>query len=128
MGAVLEVELAHRLSRLDLDVGMEAGRETLALVGPSGAGKTSVLRSIAGLLAPDRGRIVHEGRTLLDTAANVSVALEERRVGMVFQDGALFPFLSVAGNVVYGIRRGGRMHAKPGKRILNPRVAASGRL
>ncbi len=105
MGAVLEVQLAHRLSRLDLDVGIEAGRETLALVGPSGVGKTSVLRSVAGLLAPDRGRIVHEGRTLLDTGANVSVALEDRRVGMVFQDGALFPFLSVAGNVAYGIRR-----------------------
>jgi molybdate transport system ATP-binding protein len=100
----LEVDVRHRLRRLDLSVEVAAGRETLALVGPSGAGKTSVLRAIAGLLRPDRGRITVDGRAVLDTAAGIDLPPESRGVGMVFQEGALFPHLSVAGNVAYGMR------------------------
>jgi molybdate transport system ATP-binding protein len=101
---VLEVDVRHRLRRLDLSVELSAGRETLALVGPSGAGKTSVLRTIAGLLRPDHGRITVEGRMVLDTGSGVDVPPEDRRVGLVFQEGALFPHLTVAGNVAFGLR------------------------
>jgi molybdenum ABC transporter ATP-binding protein len=100
----LEVELGHRLSRLRLDAAFEVGRETLALVGPSGAGKSTILRAIAGLVRPARGRVAHNGRVLLDTDRGVNLPPEARRVGMVHQDGALFPFLSVARNVAYGVR------------------------
>ena len=102
--ALLSVSVRHHLSRLELDVSIEVGRETLALVGPSGAGKTSLLRAVTGLLRPDRARIAFAGRTLVDTERRVNLPPEGRRVGMVFQDGALFPHLSVARNVEYGLR------------------------
>jgi molybdate transport system ATP-binding protein len=101
---LLDVELQLTLGRIDLDVRFSVGRETLALIGPSGAGKSSVLRVIAGLSTSDRARIVSGGRVLLDTEARIDLLPEEREVGMVFQDGALFPHLSVAQNIAYGLR------------------------
>jgi molybdate transport system ATP-binding protein len=109
------VELRHRLSRLDVDVRLTVGAETLALVGPSGAGKSTVLRAVAGLVRPDRGRIDHGDRVLLDTERGIDVPPDARRVGMVHQDGALFPFMSVARNVAYGV---------PGDRQTRNRRAA----
>jgi iron(III) transport system ATP-binding protein len=76
----------------------------LALLGPSGCGKTTALRLIAGFERPDAGRIVVGGRVVADVG--LFVAPERRRVGMVFQDYALFPHLDVAGNVGFGLRRG----------------------
>ena len=102
----LEVAVRHRLSRLDLDAELSAPPEgTLALVGPSGAGKSSILRAIAGLLEPNEGRISLHGRALFDSARRIHLPPEARRVGLVFQDAALFPHLTVAENVGYGIRR-----------------------
>jgi iron(III) transport system ATP-binding protein len=87
-----------------------AGR-VVALLGPSGCGKTTLLRCIAGLERPDAGEVRLDQRVLF--AAGVFVPAERRRIGMVFQDGALFPHLSVTGNVGYGLsrseRRGGRV-------------------
>jgi iron(III) transport system ATP-binding protein len=79
-----------------------AGR-VVALLGPSGCGKTTLLRCIAGLERPDAGQVRLDGRDLSAPAA--FVAPERRRIGMVFQDGALFPHLTVAGNVGYGLSR-----------------------
>ena len=98
----LDVGLPLRSFRLELALGV--GRETFALVGPSGAGKTSVLRAVAGLLRPERGRIALDGRVLFDSATNVDRLPEERRVGFVFQDYALFPHLTVEQNVAYAGR------------------------
>ncbi len=81
-----------------------ASGEILALLGPSGSGKTTLLRLIAGLEKPDAGRILIDGRTVVDVAASVWVAAEDRGVGMVFQDYALFPHLTVAQNVRFGLR------------------------
>jgi molybdate transport system ATP-binding protein len=103
-GDLLQIEIRHRLRRIELDVRFAVGRETLALVGPSGAGKTSVLRAVAGLYKPDHARIVLAGRTLVDTERHVNLPPESRRVGMMFQDGALFPHLTIARNVEYGLR------------------------
>jgi ABC-type sulfate/molybdate transport systems ATPase subunit len=103
-GAVLSVDLRHRLRRFELEVRFALGRETLALVGPSGAGKTSVLRAIAGLLRPDSAKIALGELVLVDTRRHVGLPPEDRAVGMVFQDGALFPHLTVAKNVAYGLR------------------------
>jgi molybdate transport system ATP-binding protein len=78
--------------------------ETVALMGPSGAGKTSVLRAVAGLLRPERGRIALGDDTWLDTARRIDLPPERRRVGLVFQEYALFPHLSVRANVAFGGR------------------------
>jgi molybdate transport system ATP-binding protein len=80
------------------------GRLT-ALFGRSGAGKTTVVNLIAGLTRPDRGRIAVDGTVLTDTAAGLNVPVHRRRIGYVFQEGRLFPHLSVRGNLAYGARR-----------------------
>ncbi|WEK43320.1 MAG: ATP-binding cassette domain-containing protein [Candidatus Sphingomonas colombiensis] len=83
-------------------VAFAAEERAVALVGPSGVGKTSVLDMIAGLLLPDRGHVRVNGRTLVDREARTEVAPHRRRVGYVFQDGRLFPHLSVRRNLLYG--------------------------
>jgi molybdate transport system ATP-binding protein len=108
----LLVEVATTLGALELAVELEIGAgECLALAGPSGAGKTSVLRVVAGLLRPERGRVVAGATTWLDTESGVDLPPERRRCGYVFQEYALFPHLSAWQNVAYplrGIPRGGR--------------------
>ncbi len=106
---MLRVEACSPLRGFDLDVALEvAAGECLALAGPSGAGKTSVLRVVAGLRRPATGRVACGGRTWLDTAGGVDVPAEERRCGYVFQDYALFGHLSARDNVAYGLPRGER--------------------
>jgi len=100
----LHVDLDHALRSFRLSLALDVAAETVALVGPSGAGKTSVLRAIAGLLRPERGRIALEDETWLDTASRVDLPPERRRVGLVFQEYALFPHLSVRANVAFGGR------------------------
>ena len=100
--AALELDIAVRLRHFELRVALEVGRETLALVGPSGAGKTTVLRSIAGLTRPGQGRVVLGGLVLFDSASGVDLPPEARRVGYVFQEYALFPHLTVEKNVAFG--------------------------
>jgi molybdate transport system ATP-binding protein len=109
--ATLRAELSHPLRSYDLELTLEVGAETLALVGPSGAGKSSVLRALAGLLRPAGGRIELDGETWLDTRRGVDVPPERRSVGLVFQDYALFPHLTVRRNVAYGARDGGAVEA-----------------
>ena len=98
----LALDIALALRALRVDLALDLGRETLALVGPSGAGKTSVLRSIAGLAHPNRGWIALGEEIWLDTDGGVDRPPETRRVGYVFQDYALFPHLSVRRNVAFG--------------------------
>jgi molybdate transport system ATP-binding protein len=102
---VLSVEARTTLGALDLDIELAVGPgECLALAGPSGAGKTSVLRVAAGLLRPADGRVQANGETWLDTARGVDVPAERRRCGYVFQDYALFPHLRAWQNVAYPLR------------------------
>ena len=100
----LSVRLDHPLRSFALRVELEVGRETLALVGPSGAGKSSVLRAIAGLVAPAAGRIALGPDVWLDTERRISLPPERRSVGLVFQEYALFPHLTVEANVAFGGR------------------------
>ena len=113
----LEVELHHQLGRITLDLRFSVGRGTLALIGTSGAGKTSVLLAIAGILRPDEGRILSGGRPLLDTWRRVDVAPEQRRVGVVLQNGALFPHLNIAQNVAFGLRPRPHSRRESGERV-----------
>jgi len=97
----LRLSLDVPLREFALRVELAVGREVVALVGPSGAGKTTLLRAIAGL-QPARGRISVDGDSWLDSAQGLELPAEERSVGLVFQDYALFPHLSVRKNVEFG--------------------------
>lgn len=98
------ISFAARLARRDfeLDIAFEGGAGVTALFGPSGCGKTTVIRVIAGLERPTSGRVVLDGRVLIDTATGVRLAPHRRRIGLVFQDAQLFPHLDVAKNLGYG--------------------------
>ena len=102
----LAVEIRQRMQRFSLEIAFESGeRGITALFGPSGAGKSSTVEAIAGLRREAQGRILLNGRPLLDSATRVFLPPEKRRVGCVFQDAHLFPHLSVRGNLLYGWRR-----------------------
>jgi len=101
----LHFSLDIPLREFALDVELTVGREVVALVGPSGAGKTTLLRAIAGL-QPAHGRISVDGDDWLDSARGLDLPAEERSVGLVFQEYALFPHLTVRKNVEFG-RKGG---------------------
>jgi molybdate transport system ATP-binding protein len=105
---VLAVDVEKQLGALKLDVHFEAAAGATALFGPSGAGKTSVVNMIAGLLTPERGSIALDDTVLFDAAAGIDVAPHRRRIGYVFQEGRLFPHLSVRQNLDYGRRMSGR--------------------
>jgi molybdate transport system ATP-binding protein len=100
----LDVRLVKRLPGFSLDVEWTAGEGVAALFGPSGAGKTLTLQCLAGLLQPDAGRIVVDGRVLFDADAKVDLPPQRRQIGYVFQGYALFPHLTVAENIGFGLR------------------------
>jgi molybdate transport system permease protein len=100
----LEVQVAKSLPDFTLDVSFSSGDGPLGVLGSSGAGKSMLLRCIAGLDRPDRGRIVLNGRTLLDTQKRIQVAARERRVGVLFQHYALFPHRTLGENIAFGLR------------------------
>ncbi len=100
----LDVQIAKSLPDFSLNVSFSAGDGALGVLGSSGAGKSMLLRCIAGLDRPDRGRIVLNSRTLLDTERHIQLAARERRVGMLFQHYALFPHQTLADNIAFGLR------------------------
>lgn len=106
--ADIEVTRAHFRLRLTLKA---APGQVIALLGPNGAGKSTVLRTLAGLDRPDRGLVEIDGETWEDTSAGVRVPVEQRLLGMVFQDYLLFPHLSALDNVAFGPRARGMTRA-----------------
>lgn len=94
-----------------LDVAFESAERRIALFGPSGSGKTLTVQAIAGLMRPDSGRIVINGKSLFDSEKRISLAPQARRVAYLFQDYGLFPHLTVAQNIGFGLK----------KNWLNPR-------
>ena len=100
----LEAAFRAHIGSFGLDVVFATGGDTTAILGPSGAGKTLTLRAIAGLLRPDDGRIAVDGRALFDADAGIDVPARKRRIGLVFQEYALFPHLGVVDNLAYGLR------------------------
>ncbi|MGK3990766.1 ABC transporter ATP-binding protein [Sorangium sp. So ce136] len=125
MGAEsLRARVVARVGRLLLDAEIDTGGGTLALVGPNGAGKTSLLSVLLGVLPVERGRVEVGAAVLLDTARGRDVPVEERRIGYVPQDYALFPHLSVRENVEFAVRsapprRGGAARAERVDAMLN---------
>lgn len=101
---MLEAQITTRIGGFTLDVDLQAHGGVTALFGPSGAGKTSLARAIAGLSHPERGRIALNGKVLLDGTTNVPA--HHRGIGYVFQEPRLFPHLDVRANLLYGARPG----------------------
>ncbi len=103
----LRARLSHSFASFDLDVELEVPPGVTAVFGPSGSGKTTIINMIAGLVQPDQGRVHLGDDILLDICANTCVPPHKRRMGYVFQDGRLFPHLSVARNIRFGARFAG---------------------
>ena len=104
---MLRVDVAKQLGEFSLQAAFTSEGRVTGLFGASGAGKTSLINMIAGLLRPDRGTIAIDGEVLDDTVARVHVPAHRRRIGYVFQDARLFPHLDVAQNLDYGRRMNG---------------------
>ncbi|WJR77984.1 molybdenum ABC transporter ATP-binding protein [Bradyrhizobium sp. NP1] len=112
---MLRVDVEKALGEFSLAASFASEGRVTGLFGASGAGKTSLVNMIAGLLRPDRGTIVVDGETLDDTAAGIHVPPYRRRIGYVFQDARLFPHLDVRQNLDYG-RRMNRLADDPAQR------------
>jgi molybdate transport system permease protein len=104
----LEVQIAKKLPDFTLEVSFTAAATPLSILGPSGAGKTMLLRCIAGLERPDRGRIALNETILFDSAQGLQLPARQRRIGMLFQHYALFPHRTVSENIAFGLD-----HLKP---------------
>ena len=103
---MLEVAIEKRLGTFRIDAKFSCETSGIvAFFGRSGAGKTTLINMLAGLLRPDAGRIVVDGTVLFDSERGLDLTPERRRLGYVFQEGRLFPHLSVRGNLTYGLRR-----------------------
>jgi len=103
VSALLEISIEKNLEYFNLGVGFSAGRGAVGLLGASGAGKSMTLRMISGIVTPDRGRIVLNGRVLYDSTTGEKISAAQRKIGVVFQDYALFPRMTVAENVGFGL-------------------------
>ena len=112
---MLEVEVERRLGDFRVEARFRSDRGVTALFGRSGAGKTSIVNMVSGLLRPDRGRIEVDGRVLFDSARGIDLPPWRRRLGYVFQEGRLFPHMTVRRNLLYGWR-----HNPAAGRCLTP--------
>ncbi len=117
---MLAVDVEKRLGDFSVAAKFESADGVTALFGPSGSGKTSIVSMVAGLLRPDRGRIVCNDVVLFDSARGVGLAPHRRGIGYVFQDGRLFPHMTVAQNLDYGRR----MYRLPANTAERDRVIA----
>src|SRR5262245_24789377 len=99
---MLRIDVERRVGALEMQVAFDTDARITALFGRSGAGKSSVVNMIAGLIEPQRGRIEIDGQVLFDSGGGVDMPAEKRRVGYVFQEGRLFPHLTVRRNLLYG--------------------------
>jgi molybdate transport system ATP-binding protein len=117
---MLRVDVSKQLGEFSIEASFASEGRVTGLFGASGAGKTSLINMIAGLLRPDRGIITLDGETLDETAAHIHVPMHRRRIGYVFQDARLFPHLDVRQNLDYG-RRMNRLAEDPAarKRVID---------
>lgn len=101
---MLEVQIYKKLAEFDLDVSFQVNDNILGLMGASGSGKSMTLKCIAGIEAPDQGRIVLNDRVLFDSEKKINVPIQKRNVGYMFQSYALFPNMDVYENISVGLR------------------------
>ncbi|MSQ22960.1 MAG: ATP-binding cassette domain-containing protein [Chloroflexi bacterium] len=122
---MLELSIQKRFPEHDfaLDVCLATEAPIAALIGPSGSGKTQTLRSVAGAVRPDQGRIVLDGRVLFDRSLGIDLSPQERHVGYVPQHYGLFPHLDVAANVGFGLKH---RHGSPAAERIGRMLATVG--
>ncbi len=109
---MLSVSVRKRLNGFYLDVRWRIEKEVAVLFGHSGSGKSLTLQLIAGLVKPDEGTVLCGGRTVFDSSSNINIPPQGRRFGYVFQDLALFPHMTVAENIAYGVKKNGNQQLK----------------
>ena len=103
----LSLDIKKRLGNFNLDVSFECGSGVTALFGKSGAGKSSIVQMLAGLVDPDEGTIRIDNNLVFDNSSRLNISPENRRIGYVFQDDRLFPHMNVKRNLEFGARRRG---------------------
>lgn len=104
----LQKNLRHGARQFNLDWQFQSKAKRIVLLGPSGAGKSQSVKMIAGLSKPDAGRIALTGRVLFDSAKNINLPPQQRQLGLLFQDYALFPHLTVLQNICFALQVGWR--------------------
>lgn len=119
----LSVNIKKQVGDFKLNVSFENDKGILALLGASGCGKSMTLKCIAGIETPDQGQIILNGRTLFDSDRRINLSPQERKVGYLFQDYALFPNMTVAENIMAGVRQGTRREKRA---IARERIRAFG--
>jgi molybdate transport system ATP-binding protein len=112
----LRKQLQQGSARFDIDLQVASQASRLVLFGPSGAGKTQVLKMLAGIVRPDSGRVAIAGRVLYDAAAGLALSPQQRRLAYVFQDYALFPHLTVRQNIAFARQPAGRAWFNPARK------------
>src|SRR3990172_7689300 len=100
---MLQLSLKKKLEGFSIDVDLELDEELLVLFGPSGAGKTLILKMISGIIRPDEGSVSIGTEGLFDSASGIDLPMRKRRIGYLFQDYALFPHMTVWENIAYGV-------------------------
>lgn len=102
---MLSVAITKQLPDFTLEVKFAVEQNILVLFGPSGCGKTTILRSIAGLVKPDKGSIVYDDQVFFSADDKIFIPPRERNIGYMFQEYALFPHMNVTKNIWYGVKR-----------------------
>lgn len=97
------VDIKKKLYGFQLDVRLESQRDIIGILGASGSGKSMMLRCIAGLVKPDEGRIIINGKTFFDSDKKINLPIRERKIGFLFQNYALFPNMTVSENIAFGL-------------------------
>ena len=116
----LDFMIKKKLNYFDLDVDVSIGNELLVIEGASGAGKTTILNCLSGLITPDSGHIAVDDRVLFDDKARININTEKRHIGYLFQNYALFPNMTVRNNVLYGLRnKRGFRHRQERREMLD---------
>ena len=105
----LLVDIKKKMPGFTLNISFETGENSLGILGESGSGKSMTLRCIAGLVKPDRGRIVLNDRVLFDSEKGINIPIKDRKVGYLFQNYALFPHMTVEKNIAYGLKNIGKL-------------------
>ena len=121
--AFLEMAVKNENPGFTLDVDFTATKEALGVLGASGSGKSMTLRCLAGLTTPTWGRIVLNGKVLFDSEKKINLPSRQRRIGFLFQNYALFPHLTVADNIAFGLKYGKTQDRRLARSKINQRVA-----
>ena len=97
------VDIKKKLYGFQLDVSLQSQRDIIGILGASGSGKSMMLRCIAGLVKPDEGQIIVNGKTFFDSEKKIDLPIRERKIGFLFQNYALFPNMTVSENIAFGL-------------------------